>query len=445
MDTKVLIIGNGGREHALGWKLRQSRFVREIWYSPGNAGTGEEDAVIVRNTDFDGTEHENFDKVYDFIKREKIGMTIIGPEGPLVNKGDKEGIVDYLNVNGCNRVFGPTQSAVRLESDKFFSYRLMKELEIPQAEQVECYSTEQASRVIEDRFTEEGIVIKARGLAAGKGVSVCDTVDQAFRELERITSKYGSEVLIAERLFGEEFSLFGISDGEKVLPFKMAFQDYKRLKDNDEGPNTGGMGSYGPAPSRVALRMVIDHVFDKIMNPVVRRMKEKGCEYKGFLYAGMISTRQGPKVIEFNARFGDPEAQPAMMMLKTDLYEVVSAGVDGIQRGSHIEFNPGAACCVVMASPGYPGEYPKGFSISGLSEANGVEGVKVFHAGTYMDDAGILSSGGRVLGVTGYSDKGLSQAINAAYKGVGKIGIPGRCFDFDCRSDIGAKGLRVVR
>lgn len=426
---KVLIIGSGGREHALGWKLGQSDEVSEIIYAPGNAGTQEEKG---RNIPIDGSKKDNFSALADFVNSEHVDMVVVGPEAPLA-----DGIVDYFSYKGYNRVFGPTQRASLLESDKFFSFDLMRETQIPHANSVKCYSTEEAIRAINERAAQSGIVIKARGLTGGKGVTVCDSKEQALAEIKDHAGKYGPEVLIAERLFGQEFSVFGISDGNKVSPLELSLQDHKPLLENDKGPNTGGMGAYGPAP--IAPVEAVRHVSDNIMTPLIQRMREQGNEYKGVLYAGMMMTREGPRVIEFNIRFGDPECQPAMTILKSDLYNALSSCLDGQVNQVEMQFNPGAACCVVLASQGYPESYKKGLVISGLDEANRIPGVKVFHAGTKLDKDQILTSGGRVLGVTGYSKNGTADAQRLAYEGVSKISIP---WGFHFRRDIANKALR---
>ena len=426
---KVLIVGSVGREHALGWKLGQSDEVSEVIYAPGNAGTQEEKG---RNISIDGSKKDNFPALLNFVNSESVDMVVVGPETPLA-----DGIVDYFNSRGYNRIFGPTQQASLLESDKFFSFDLMNELGLPQANSVKCYSIEEAIKAINERVTQNGIVIKARGLTGGKGVTVCDSKDQALSEIKEHAGKYGLEVLIAERLFGQEFSVFGLSDGNKVSPLEISLQDHKNLLDGDKGPNTGGMGAYGPAP--VASAEVVRNVADNIMTPLVQKMKEQGNKYNGFLYVGMIMTKEGPKIIEFNIRFGDPECQPIMMMLRSDLYVALSSTFDGKLDQVKMEFNPGAACCVILASQGYPESYKKELPISGLEDANKIRGVKVFHAGTKLDNGKILTYGGRVLGVTGYSPSEIADAQILAYEGVSKISIPG---GFHYRKDIANKALK---
>ena len=428
---KVLIVGSGGREHALGWKMAQSPEVSEVIYSPGNAGTLREG--IGGNVNIDGSKKDKFSDLLDFVDAEDVDMVVVGPEGALA-----DGIVDYFHSRGYDRIFGPSQRASLLESDKFFSFDLMLQAGIPQAKSTRCYSTIDAINAINRMDTNNGIVIKARGLTGGKGVTVCGSREQALAEIQSHAGKYGPDVLIAQRLFGQEFSVFGISDGKRVLPLEISLQDHKPLLDGDKGPNTGGMGAYGPAP--VASREIVRGVADNIMTPLVQRMREQGNEYRGFLYAGLMMTQEGPKVIEFNIRFGDPECQPAMTMLKSDLYGLLSCSLDGKLDQTEVEFNPGAACCVVLASQGYPEEYKKGLVIEGLEDADRVNGVKVFHAGTRrLDNGRIVTSGGRVLGVTGYSPNGIADAQRLAYEGASKINIPG---GFHYRKDIASKALK---
>lgn len=425
----VLIIGSGGREHALGWSIAKSDQVEKVIYAPGNAGTQEGKGV---NIPIDGTKKENFSSIVDVIDSEGIDLVVVGPEAPLV-----DGLVDYLHAEGYHRVFGPTKAAAQLESDKFFSFDIMSSLGLPQADSVKCYTLEEVVNAINEKATDSGIVIKARGLTGGKGVTVCDSKEQAFAEITKHSKEYGQEVLIAERLFGQEFSLFGISDGTKVSPLELSVQDHKPLLDGDKGPNTGGMGAYCPAP--IAPVDVVRDVTRNILTPLVQEMKFRGKEYKGFLYAGMMMTKDGPNVIEFNIRFGDPECQPAMMMLKDSLYEPLSLALEGKLDEVKIDFNPGAACCVVLASQGYPGSYKKGLAISGIKEAEKIGCVKVFHAGTKLENGVLVTSGGRVLGVTSYSPDGIAAAQRYAYEAVSKISIPG---GFHYRTDIADKALR---
>ncbi len=424
-----MILGSGGREHGLGWRIGQDEEISEVIYAPGNAGTEEEKG---RNVSIDGTKKENFQTLVDSVKSEEIDMVVVGPEAPLV-----EGVVDFFYSRGYNRIFGTTSKASALEADKFFSFDIMNELGLPQADSVKCYSIAEAIRAIKERTNKDGIVIKPRGLTAGKGVTVCDSREHALNEIEGNVRMYGREVLIAERLFGEEFSVFGISDGNRVLPLEISLQDHKRLLDGDKGVNTGGMGAYGPAP--VAPVDSVRMVADDMMTPIVQRMKERGMEYRGFIYGGLIMTEDGPKIIEFNIRFGDPECQPAMMMLRSNLYEILSLSLEGRLDQINVEFNPGAACCVVLASQGYPENPKKGLIIEDLESTSKIDGLKVFHAGTKRENGQILTSGGRVLGVTGYSPLGIRDAQKIAYDGVSKIRIPG---GFHYRRDIAEKALK---
>ena len=428
MMRKVLVLGSGGREDSLGFKFEQEGYF--VFHGTGTAFESERR----KNVPIDVTKKENFLMAFDFVKKEGIELVVVGPEVPLSN-----GIVDFFNAKGreYHNIFGSTAAASALEDDKFFSYDIMSALGIPQADSVKCYTREEAIAAIKKISNGRGCVAKTRGLTGGKGVSVYDSKEQALEEIVAHSNRYGQEVLIAERLFGQEASVLGISDGSKVVPLLVSFQDHKRLNDGDKGPNTGGMGAYGPAP--IAPPEIVRRIADEIMTPVVRRMKEMGREYKGFLYAGMMMTKHGPKVLEFNVRFGDPECQPAMMLLESRLSDHIFAALNGTLDERDIRFREGAACCVVLTSRGYPGDYKKDLPISGLDEANGVPGVTVFHAGTKRNLEGqIVTSGGRVLGVTGYSPNGLREARERAYEAVSKISIPG---GFHYRTDIASKAL----
>lgn len=415
--SKVLVLGSGGREHALGWSIAQDPEVKEVLYAKGNTGTDEDEKC--RNLEIDGTKKEIFPALADIVEKEGITDIVVGPEQPLA-----DGIVDFFIKRGFNRIFGPTSAASALEADKFYSYRIMGALGIPQAKSILCSTTEYAEDAIRSIVTSGGVVIKARGLTAGKGVYVCDSRDEALARLKEHAKSYGPEVQISERLFGEEFSVFGISDGERVVPIEASVQDHKRLLDGDKGPNTGGMGAYCPA-SHVANAELVRDIAENFMTPVVEHMKKEGSEYKGFLYAAVIITEKGPKILEFNCRFGDPEAQPAVMMFKNGLYQPISAALEGRLDKVNIEFNPGAACCVVMASNGYPDSkiagYVKGLPIGGLEEVSELPGVMVFHAGTAMKDGKVVIAGGRVLGVTAYHERGIESAQMAAYIAVNII------------------------
>ncbi|HEA46636.1 MAG TPA: phosphoribosylamine--glycine ligase [Candidatus Pacearchaeota archaeon] len=399
---KILIIGTGGRENALGWNISKSNEISGVEYLP---------------------EETAFKDVRDFIKERKIALTIIGSEELLA-----EGIVDFLNFHGISSVFGPTKEMARIESDKFYSYDLMNELGIPQARSIKCNSI----REIEQAITKfENSVLKYKRLAKGKGVRLYSSQEEARRDVNSFVNEFGEEVLVSERLYGQEFSVFGIADGKNLLLFEMAFQDHKPLYDGDLGPNTGGMGAYGPVP--IAPTELVKKIAEDVMLPIVRRLS-----YKGFLYAGMILTDEGPKVIEFNARFGDPEAQPAMMMLSDSIYTAIKFSLGGRVSEAPLSFREGASCCVVLASKGYPEKYEKNLPIFGINEAEKIEGVKVFPAGARLENGQWFTYGGRVLGVTAYSGRGIVEAQKLAYEAVSKIKIPG---GFHFRRDIASKAI----
>lgn len=401
MDN-ILIVGTGGREHALGWNLSQSHEIEKVLYVSAE---------------------EKFETIRRLIERKKIVLTIIGPEDPLA-----AGIVDFLTSKGIDSVFGPTKEMARIESDKFYSYDIMEDLGIPQAHSTKCFSASSIREAIR-KFEEP--VLKYRWLRAGKGVRVYSSQKEAESDVESFVKEISGEALVAERLHGQEFSVFGIADGKNILPFEMAFQDHKPLYDGDLGPNTGGMGAYGPVP--IAPRDVVLNVVENMILPIVRRLN-----YKGFIYAGIMLTDEGPKVIEFNARFGDPEAQPAMMMLSDSLHVPIKLSLEGRLKEASVNFREGASCCVALASKGYPGEYQVGFPISGIEEAEKIEGIKVFLARAKFEKGVWYTDGGRVLYVTGYSPEGITEAQRLAYEAVSKIDIPG---GFHFRRDIASKAV----
>lgn len=436
MGNNVLVIGGGGREHALGWKLAQSYKVDKVFYAPGNGGTADEEKGI--NVPIDGSKKENFPLLERLIIDNNIGLTIVGPERPLA-----DGIVNYFHEAGYGGIFGPTREQARLESDRFYFSELMAELGIPQAKSLLCAGKHHVEIGIK-KFGQP--VLKSRRLADGKGVRVYDSQEEAIHDVELFINDFGDEVVVSERLYGEEFSIFGIADGRKLVPIEMSFQDHKQLLDGDKGPNTGGMGAYGPAP--VASREIVRKIAEEMMEPVV---KEIG--FNGFLYAGMMMTSNGPKVLEFNVRFGDPECQPAMRMLKSDLYEILSSSLEGRLGQVKIELNPGAASCVVLAAKGYPGDYDdrKGLPILGINSAERINGVKVFHAGTkkeryhtgkIYEDNDIVVNGGRVLGLTNYSPNGIKDSLEFVYKGTSGILEQTGKEVFVYRTDIGSKAFR---
>lgn len=411
--TNVGIVGSDGRAHALGWKISQNEDVENVFYFsefPGNGGTEEYKGKNVPI----GIKEENFPHILHFANEKKVSELIVSSENQL-----NDGIVDFFRSQNYSRIIGPTKRAARIETDKFYSYDLMKELGIPQAESVKCSTMEESADAISKLADENGIVIKARYLTKGKGVRVCDSKEEAISYLHEHVKKYGSDILVAKRLIGEEFSVFTMSDGEHVYPFDASFQDFKRLEDGNYGPNTGGIGSYGPAIA--ANKETVMKVAKEMMLPVVRRMKETDSEYSGYFYAGMMKTKDGLYVIEFNARLGDPETEPLVMMLESDLYESICLFLDNDMKNYKTMFKEGSACCVVLCSKGYPERPSDGFEIHGIENANDIDGVKVFHSGTVREENRIIAWGGRLLDVTAYSHEGIGSARDLVYKGVDMI------------------------
>jgi len=426
---KILVVGGGGREHALCWKIAQSPLVAKIYAAPGNGGTDLEDKTV--NLDIKATDIE---KLVAFAKSEKIDLTVVGPEDPLalgiINAFEKEGL----------KAFGPNADAAQLEASKAFAKEMMIAAGIPTAAYGEFTDLASAKAYVE----KEGapIVVKADGLAAGKGVTVARTVEEAMAALEEIFvdnafGEAGSKVVIEEFLDGEEASYLAFTDGKTVLPM-VSSQDHKPAYDNDEGPNTGGMGAYSPAP--VVTDEIFNFATDKIAYPLIKTMAEKGITFKGIIYAGLMITSKGPKVLEFNARFGDPETQPVLSRLKSDIVPVFLACVDQTLDKVEIEWNENPTVCVVMASGGYPKSYKKGYTIEGIADADALDGVKVFHAGTETVDGKTVNTGGRVLGVTACGE-GLEATIKLAYEAVKKISWT----DVHFRTDIGAKALKRMK
>ncbi len=427
---KVLVVGNGGREHALAWKLGQSPKVDKVFVAPGNAGTAQDaENVDLAATDIPG--------LIQFAKDQLIDLTVIGPEAPLV-----AGLADAMDAEGL-KVFGPSQAAAELEGSKVFCKHLLHTANIPTASYQTFKSGEDAERYIKDRYAEPNepvhVVVKADGLAAGKGVIVCDTRDEALEAIDRIASRRefgeaGNELIIEEKLVGPEASVLAITDGETILTLPAA-QDHKPAHDGDTGPNTGGMGAYCPTP--VVDEDLMTKIESDVLVPVVHAMKRARRPFKGILYAGLMLTPAGPKVLEFNVRFGDPECQPLLMRLKSDLFEVLEAAADGrLGEIGPLEWDERPCTCVVMASEGYPGDYDKGREISGLANADALEDVKVFHAGTEISGGQVVTNGGRVLGVTAMGNT-ISQAKLNAYSGVKEIRWRGGW----CRKDISDKAL----
>ncbi|VAX27288.1 Phosphoribosylamine--glycine ligase [hydrothermal vent metagenome] len=424
---KVLVIGGGGREHAIVWKLAQSPRVDKIYCSPGNAGISE----IAECIDIDISDHES---LLDFVKYDWIDLTIAGPEDPLT-----KGIVDKFEREG-RRCLGPVKDAARLEASKVFAKEFMRQYKIPSAE----YKTFTSYIHAEEHVRMKGapIVIKADGLAAGKGVFVAKTVDEAISALrlimkEKAFGPAGDRVVVEECLKGEEASYLVFTDGKTILPMASS-QDHKRVYDNDEGPNTGGMGAYSPAP--VITPEVEKKIMDRVMKPAIRGMKKEGIKYKGILYAGIMLRDGEPYVLEFNCRFGDPETQPILTRLDSDLLEISMAITDEKLSDISLEWRPEASVCVVAASGGYPGKYETGKVITGLDDVKQMEDTVVFHAGTAYDGQDIVTTGGRVLGVTALG-KDIKEARDRAYEAIGKIHFEGMHY----RKDIANRAIEDQR
>lgn len=403
---QVLVIGGGGREHALAWKASQSASVEKVYCVPGNPGI----AQIAECAKLDISDNE---ALVSFAQEHKIDLTIVGPEVPLAN-----GIVDAFRSQGL-AIFGPTQAAAQIEGSKSFAKDLMKKYHIPTAK-FEVFTEAEAAKAY---IVEQGapIVIKADGLAAGKGVVVAVTLDEALEAVDMMMcdnafGNAGAQVVIEEFLSGEEASILTFCDGTTIVPM-ISSQDHKRAYDNDEGPNTGGMGTYAPAP--VVTADILARVQKEILEPTVAAMKAEGMPYTGCLYAGLMITEDGPKVIEFNARFGDPETQVVLPLLDSDMVEVMMACVNGNLADLDIQWKNDAAVCVVMAAGGYPQSYNKGDVITGLDTA-AQQGAIVFHAGTAKDGDNIVTNGGRVLGVTALGSD-IQQAVDNAYRAVKAI------------------------
>ncbi|MBI5846888.1 MAG: phosphoribosylamine--glycine ligase [Nitrospirae bacterium] len=421
---KVLVIGSGGREHAICWKLSQSRSVDKIYCCPGNAGIAQIAECISVN-------HNDFQALLDFVKYEWIDLTIVGPEDPL-----SRGIVDLFEKEG-RRILGPTKAAAQLESSKVFCKDLLRSHGIPTAEYKAFTSYIHAEEHV--RFKGAPIVIKADGLAAGKGVFIASTVEEALDALKLIMKdkafgEAGERVIIEECLQGEEASYMAFTDGKTIVPM-VSSQDHKRIFDDDKGLNTGGMGAYSPAP--VITPEIEKIVMTKILEPTVKALRSEGITYKGILYAGLMIHNGAPSVLEYNCRLGDPETQPVLSRLKTDFMEIAMAIAEERLAGVTIEWMPDPAVCVVVSSGGYPGNYRKGDVITGIDEANILEGVQVFHAGTAFKDNTVVTSGGRVLGVTA-TGQDIAAAKARAYEAVGKIHFEGMHY----RKDIADRALK---
>ena len=416
---RVLVVGSGGREHALAWKISQSPLFEKVFCAPGNAGT----ATVAENVDIPV---DNINGLRQFALVTGIGLTIVGPEQPLV-----KGIVDDFEENGL-RVFGPSQRAAEIEGSKVFCKDLMKKYGIPTAKYESFDSLDQFKLFTRE---DEPVVVKASGLAAGKGVILCGNGEEARLAVQSIMKEKafgnaGDQVVVEEFLIGQEVSLLAFTDGKTVLPLDSA-QDHKAAFDGNKGPNTGGMGAYSPAS--IFTDEIKQNVLDKIMIPTVKAMAKEGRYYRGILYAGLMLTDSGPKVLEFNARFGDPETQPIMMRIQNDIVPIFEACIDGTLATQTLEWKKEPSVCVVMASKGYPSFYEKGREISGLTSSKNKQTV-VFHSGTKLNNGKVVTNGGRVLGVTALGSD-INEAIKNAYNEVGKIKWDGIHY----RKDIGSK------
>lgn len=421
---KVLVIGSGGREHALCWKIAKSPLVDTVFCAPGNGGIKLDANCVDMGV-------SDFASLIKFAKLNDVGLTVVGPEVPL-----SEGIVNAFSAEGL-KIFGPDKKAAQLEGSKAFSKDVMKEFGIPTADFGIFNNYNQAKDYIGKACFD--LVVKADGLAAGKGVIVTCDKDEAFNALDEVMldkayGDAGSSVVLEEKLIGEEASFIAICDGENIVPLASS-QDHKPAYDNDEGPNTGGMGAYSPAP--VVDDRLFGEVMEKVLYPLVRGLKKKGIIYKGVIYAGLMITDKGVYVLEYNVRMGDPETQPLLMRLKSDIVPVMLEVANGGSiKNMKLEWENGATVCIVMASGGYPGDYRKGIPIYGIENADAIDGVKVFHAGTKKQGEQILTSGGRVLGVTALGAD-IKSAIDKAYRAAGLIQFDGMHF----RKDIGRKAL----
>jgi phosphoribosylamine--glycine ligase len=420
----VLLIGSGGREHAIAWKLAQSKNLGRLYIAPGNPGTaqcGKNIPIGVSDTD----------KLVDFAKQNDIALVVVGPEDPLA-----AGVVDAFEAAG-KKAFGPSAGAAQLEADKAFAKQLMRSSAISSAEGQVFERFADAKAYIASR--DEPVVIKAAGLAKGKGVFVCDDPADGIVAAEKIMcgkifGSAGDKIVVEDKLLGEEASILAFVDGRNIYVMESS-QDHKPIGDGDTGPNTGGMGAYSPAP--VVTDAMMDRIAREILVPVVDGMNRNGTPYKGVLYAGLMVTAGGPRVLEFNVRFGDPETQPILMRLKSDLLEIMLAVCDGTLDDVTLQWDPRPAVCVVIAAGGYPGEYEKGKIITGIAQAEKLEDVVVFHAGTAAKNASLVTNGGRVLGVTAMGQT-IADAKAKAYEAVDKIKFDGAY----CRRDIADKAIK---
>jgi phosphoribosylamine--glycine ligase len=428
---RILVIGSGGREHALVWKISQSRLVDKIFSSPGNGGISQQaECLDIKADDVPG--------LLDFAKKERIDLTVVGPEVPLAL-----GIVDEFLKYGL-QIFGPEKKGARLEASKAFSKQLMAKYSVPTADFKIFDNPHKANAYIEKKGAP--CVVKADGLSAGKGVVVAKTVDEAKQAItsimqEKILGEAGNQIIVEDCLSGEEASILVLTDSREIIPLASS-QDHKRIFDNDQGPNTGGMGAYSPAP--IVSGKIFKQILDEVVHPTINSLVKEGIKYKGVLYAGIMITKEGPKVLEFNVRFGDPETQAILPLLKSDLVEamlaVANEKLTKLKKFGGLNWDERSCICVVCASGGYPGKYDKHKEISGLEEVSKIDDIAVFHAGTKIvrqdDKEKMLTNGGRVLGVTGLG-KDIKDAISRTYQAVEKISFEGMHY----RKDIGLKAL----
>ncbi|MEM9353373.1 MAG: phosphoribosylamine--glycine ligase [Planctomycetota bacterium] len=421
----ILVVGGGGREHALAWKASQSPLAKRVFVAPGNAGTGS-DAENVDIPDSD------LPALVEFARQNQVGLAVVGPEAPLA-----AGLADRMTEAGIP-AFGPSEQAAELEASKVFCKNLLRHADVPSAEFRTFLDAREASVYLTER-DDASVVVKADGLAAGKGVVVCDNREEALEAVARIAGDRefgdaGNKLVIEERLSGQEVSVLAVTDGKTIVTLPAA-QDHKPAHDGDTGPNTGGMGAYSPTP--FATDSLLATIEETVLVPTVHHMKRARRPFRGVLYAGLMLTKSGPRVLEYNVRFGDPECQPLLMRLKSDLVELMLATAEGrLNQLQPLEWDPRPAVCVVMASEGYPGRYTTGHPIRGLADAGQVEDVKVFHAGTKLKGEQVVTSGGRVLGVTAIGDT-ISAAKLGAYTAV-------KCIRWDgawCRKDISDKAV----
>ncbi|MFA6533149.1 MAG: phosphoribosylamine--glycine ligase [Patescibacteria group bacterium] len=421
---KILIIGSGGREHALGWKIKQSPLVKKIYFAPGNPGTKE----IGENISIEATD---VNKLLKFAKEKKVDLTVVGPETPLVL-----GVADLFK-KAKLKIIGPSQKASQIESSKTFAKELMIKYKIPTAKYFSFTNIDEAKKYLQ--HVKYPQVIKADGLFLGKGVAVCKSRKEAEKFLLELTNNktLGSsakKIIIEECLYGQEISFMVITDGKDFISL-LPSQDHKRLNENNQGPNTGGMGAYTPVP--FLDKKLIGQIEREIVAPTIKAMAKEGCLYQGILYPGLILTREGPKVLEYNCRFGDPETQPLMMQLESDLVEIFLAQIKNKLKNKKLVFKKGFSVGVVLASAGYPSEYKKGDQIHGLDKINDKD-IQVFHAGTKEVDKKIITNGGRVLSVTATGPT-LEETIKKVYQYIGKKAVHFKGMQY--RHDIGKNGL----